>query len=107
MDQPFVYIANLIRQNLSEVCFGITAVSLILAGPAINEFVQRLTTSFNWIVRYLVFLLMCTIGYGFLTQVIYRSLRHWLVCQKGLALILLTVGIYLVLAFFARKQGRI
>jgi hypothetical protein len=107
MHHPFVYIANLIRQHLSEVCFGITAVVLILAGPAINEFVQRLTKSFNWFVRYLVFLLMCTIGYGFLTQVIYRSLKHWLVYQKGLALILLTVGIYLVLAFFARKQGRI
>ena len=107
MHHPLVYIADLIRQHLSEVCFGITAVSLILAGPAINEFVQRLIKSFNWFIRYLVFLLICTIGYGFLTQIIYRFLRNWLVSQRTLALILLTVGIYLVLAFFARKQGRI
>jgi hypothetical protein len=107
MLQPTMYLANLIRQHLSEVSFGITAVTLILGGPAINEFVQRLTKSLHWLARYLVFVLMCTIGYGFLTQIIYRGLKHWLVYQKNLPLILITAALYLVLAFFARKQGRI
>ena len=107
MSHPIMYFAGLIHQNMSEVCFGITAVSLILAGPAINGFVQRLTASFHWLVRYLFFVLMCTVGYGLLTQVIYRGLKQWLVHQGGLTLILIATGIYLVLAFFAKKQGRI
>ena len=107
MPHPIIYLAGLVRQYMSEVCFGITAVSLILAGPAINGFVQRLTASFHWLVRYLLFVLMCTAGYGLLTQVIYRGLKHWFIHQRGLALILITTGIYLVLAFFAKKQGRI
>lgn len=102
-----MYIAGVIHAYMSEVCFGITAVLLILAGPAINEFVQRLSKSFHCLVRYLMFVLMCTIGYGFLTQVIYRGLKHWLINQRGITLILITTGIYLVLAFFAKKQGRI
>jgi hypothetical protein len=107
MHHVILTIAGLIRQHLPEVCFGITAVSLILAGPAINEFVQRLTKTFHWLVRYFIFVLMCTIGYGFLAQVIFRGLKHWLVCQKSLSLILITTALYLVLAFFARKQGKI
>jgi hypothetical protein len=107
MHHPILLIAGLIRQHLSEICFGITAVSLILAGPAINGFVQRLTQKFHWLIRYLVFVLMCTAGYGFLAQVIYRGLKHWLTSQRSLSLILIATLIYLVLAFFARKQGHI
>jgi hypothetical protein len=107
MPHPVIYIAGLIRQHMSEVCFGITAVSLILAGPAINGFVQRLTKSFHWFVRYLVFVLMCTIGYGFLSQVIFRGLKQWFAHQGAVSLILITTALYLVLAFFAKKQGQI
>jgi hypothetical protein len=107
MHHPILFTAGLIRQHVSEVCFGITAVILILAGPAINGFVQRLTQRFHWLVRYLVFVLMCTAGYGFLTQVIYRGLMRWFSCQRSLALILSVTFIYMLLAFFARKQGRI
>jgi hypothetical protein len=107
MHHPILFTAGLIRQHLSVVCFGITAVTLILSGPAINGFVQRLTQSFHWLVRYLVFVLMCTAGYGFLTQVIYHGLMRWFSTQRSLALILIATFIYLVLAFFARKQGHI
>lgn len=107
MPNPIMYTAGLIHQYMSEVCFGITAVTLILAGPDINGIVQRLTRSFHWLVRYCLFVLMCTIGYGFLTQVLYRGLKYWLVRQHGFALVLMTAGMYLVLAFFAKKQKKI
>jgi hypothetical protein len=107
MSHPVIYIAGLIRQHMSEVCFGITAVSLILTGPHINAFVQRMINRLHWLVRFFVFVLICTIGYGSLAQVIYRGLKLYLAHQKALPLILIITFIYLMLAFFARKERRI
>jgi hypothetical protein len=107
MLHPINLIANLIRQHLPEICFSITAVSLMLAGPAMNGMIERLMQKFHWLLRYLVFVLMCTIGYGFLTQLAYHGIKSWFSYQRNLALVLITAGIYLVLAFFAKKQGRI
>jgi hypothetical protein len=107
MNEFLLPVANLIRRYLSEVCFGITAVSLILAGPAINSFFSRITEKLHWILKYLLFVLVCTVGYGVLTQVIYQGLKHWMVHQRSMVLVLVTVGIYLVLAFLAKKQGHI
>lgn len=107
MDDPILYVARLIRTHLSEVCFGMTAVTLILAGPYINRFVARITRKFHWLTRYLVFVLMCVIGYGALVQILYRGLKFWLTGQRSFALVVFTVIIYLVLAYFARKEKHI
>jgi len=107
MSDPILYIAKLIRPNLTEVCFGMTAVTLVLSGPYINSFVAGLTEKLHWLVRYMVFVLMCTIGYGALSQILYRGLKHWLTGQNSFGLVAFTVVIYLVLAYFARKQKRI
>jgi hypothetical protein len=107
MSDPILYIASLIRPNLSEICLCMTAVTLVLSGPYINKFVAGLTEKLHWLTRYLVFVLMCTIGYGALSQILYRGLNHWLSRQNAFALVVFTVIIYLVLAYFARKQKRI
>ncbi len=107
MHNQILFIADLIRRHLPEVCFSITAVSLMLAHPAINNFVSRVTQRFHWLVRYLIFVVVCTAGYGAIMQIIYRSLKHWLSYQRSLALIAITVVVYLALAFFAKKQGHI
>ncbi|MBN1131403.1 MAG: DUF3392 family protein [Chitinispirillaceae bacterium] len=107
VSHPVIYIAGLVRQHMSEICLGITAVSLILTGPYINTLVQRLISRMHWLVRFFVFVLICTIGYGFLAQIIYRFLKLYLAHQKALPLILIVAFIYLLLAFFAREQRRI
>ncbi len=92
---------------MAQVSLGITAVSLMLAGPVINGFIQNLTQKFNWLLRYVVFILVCTVGYGFLTHFVFRGLARWLAYQRNKELLVITVVIYLVLAFFAKKQGHI
>jgi hypothetical protein len=89
------------------VSLGITAVSLMLAGPYINVFIQNMTQKLHWLLRYLIFILVCTVGYGFLTHFALRSLARWLVYQRNTELLVITAAIYLALAFFAKKQGHI
>jgi hypothetical protein len=107
MHEPIAFLAGLIRSHIAMVSLGITAVSLMLAGPVINAFVQNATQKLHWLIRYGIFIAMCTIGYGFLTHFVFRGLAHWLAYQRSTELLVITMGIYCVLAFFAKKQGHI
>jgi Kef-type K+ transport system membrane component KefB len=107
MHEPVNFLAGLIRSHIAQVSLGITAVSLMLAGPLINTFVQNATQKLHWLLRYCIFILMCTVGYGLLTHFVFRGLARWLVYQRSTELLVITVGIYCVLAFFAKKQGHI
>lgn len=99
--------ASFIRTYIDEVCFGITAVTLMLFGPGINSSVRRLTRRLNWFLRYSVFVLLCTGGYIFFSQAIFRATKHLLlICSRPL-LVFLTAGIYLVLAWIAKEQKAI
>lgn len=107
MHDPIAVVAEFLRLHIAGVTFGMTAVSLMLAGPVINGGVQRAVQRFHWLVRYAIFVLLCTVGYGFLTNLLYRGLARWLLYQQSLHLIIIVTVIYLALAFFARKQGHI
>jgi cation transport ATPase len=100
-------LASLIRNHLSDVSFSMVAVALMLAGPVINRSILKAAQKFHWILRYLLLVVICSAGYGFLTNVAHKGLRHWLAGQRAVWLVLITAAIYLVLAWLARKQGEI
>lgn len=100
-------IAIFIRHHLQEVCFGITAVSLMLFGPMLNGTVKHITRSLHWLLRYLVYVLLCTVGYVFLAKGMYDGIRHLLLMLSRPVLVFVTLGIYLVLAWIAKQQKEI
>jgi hypothetical protein len=99
--------AEYVRHNIQFVTFGITAVSITLVSPYINGTVKQVTESLHWLLRFVVFVLLCTLGYGFLTQVSYFWLKKWLVHLPDIHLLIWTSVIYLGLAWFAIKQKKI
>ena len=101
------YLASFIRTYRHEIAFGITAVTLMLFGPHINGSVKRLTRKFNWFIRYAVFVLLCTGGYTVCAQVIYRGVRQLIRTSSDLLVIVITVGLYLILAWVAKEQKAI
>ncbi|HEX5841900.1 MAG TPA: DUF3392 domain-containing protein [Pseudomonas sp.] len=54
------------RSHLYDIALAIMATLLVLFGPGINAWVQRNTASLNFILRTLVFVLLCAVGYGLL-----------------------------------------
>lgn len=102
-----VAVADCIRQYIPEISFGITAVTLMLAGPIINRTVKLLSRSLHWLLRYAIFIMLCTVVYGFLSQAIYRSLRIWFVNLDNMMLDFWVCVIYLGLAWFAKRQHEI
>ena len=61
----------------------------------------------HWILRYLIFIILCTIGYGFLSHILFNGIKKWLAGQASLPLIGWTIGIYLVLAWIAKQRKAI
>ena len=54
------------RSHLYEIALAIMATLLVLFGPGVNAWVQRNTSSMNFILRTLFFVLLCAVGYGLL-----------------------------------------
>jgi hypothetical protein len=98
------FLAAFIRTHVHEICFGITAVTLTLAGPKINGGLKQIVRKLNWLLRYAAFVVLCTAGYTFLSQIIYRGLLHLLHGLTNLMLVLVTLGLYLLLAWVAKEQ---
>ena len=101
------YLASFIRTYVHEVSFGITAVSLMLFGPHINDSVRRLTRKFNWFIRYSVFVLLCSGGYTVLAQLIYRGVKQLLCTSTNSLVVLIASGLYLILAWVAKEHKAI
>lgn len=99
--------ALFIRHHLQEICFGITAVSLMLFGPIFNGTVKHITRNLHWLLRYVVFVLLCTVGYVSLAKGMYDGIRNLLLMLSRPALVFVTLGIYLALAWIAKQQKEI
>jgi hypothetical protein len=96
-----------IRNHLREVVFGITSVTLILAGPHINGLLKKITAKFNWVLRFICYVILCCAGYGFLTHYIYRTLIKLFVKLEPVPLVVVTLVSYLILAWFAKQHKQI
>ncbi|MCX7726715.1 MAG: DUF3392 domain-containing protein [Chitinispirillaceae bacterium] len=103
------YTALFIRNHISEICFGITAVTMMLFGPKINGTIRKLIKKLHWLLRYAIFILVCTVGYTFISHVIFQGTKNLLLMffkQRPL-FVMITIGIYLVLAWIAKEQKAI
>jgi hypothetical protein len=69
------------RSHLYAISLAIMATLLVLFGPGINAWVQRSTASMNFILRTLIFVLLCAVGYGlvivFVTPMLAKGLGHF------------------------------
>ena len=99
--------ATLIRHHLPEVVFGITTVSLVLAGPYLNSIVKKTTNSIHWLLRFIVFVIVVCVGYGFLAHLLYITVKSWFLHMNNLTLVIATLTSYLVLAWIAKQQKEI
>lgn len=62
------------RGNLYDISLAIMATLFVLFGPGINAWVQKSISGLNFVLRTLIFVLVCAIGYG---------LRHRLPHRPG------------------------
>lgn len=95
--------ADFLRLHLSSISVGLVATILMIYGAHINGYFRKITKSLPFLARFALFVLLCSIGYAFLSSQAVKGLRLFLYQQKDIPLILMISGAFLVLAFFARN----
>lgn len=87
------------RSHLSDISLAIMATLLVLFGPAINAWVQRTIGNLNFVLRTLLLVVFCAVGYGlaivFLTPWLAKGLAHFnnFTLAPVLILIFVVIGI--------------
>lgn len=69
------------RSHLSDISLALMATLFVLFGPALNAWVKNTVSSLNFLLRTLIFVLVCAVGYGlaivFLTPWLAKGLAHF------------------------------
>jgi hypothetical protein len=107
LTSALAYLAAFIHTNLHAICLGITAVTLSLATPKLKGSIKRLVKNLHWLLRYAAYILVCTVGYTFLAQIIFRGIKQLLHGLSNPMIIIVTLAIYLLLAWIAKEQKAI
>ncbi|NLB62744.1 MAG: DUF3392 family protein [Fibrobacter sp.] len=98
-------IANFVRDHLPSISVGIVSTALVIYGASINKFFRKLTRKTGVILRFVLFVLLCSFGYGFVSSQAVKWLNHTISSLKDVQLLVVVFGAFLVLGFLA-KQGR-
>ncbi|HHX34668.1 MAG TPA: DUF3392 domain-containing protein [Gammaproteobacteria bacterium] len=68
------------RLHLSDISLAIMATALVLFGPSVNAWVRRSIGHLNFVIRTLIFMLVCAVGFGlaivYLTPWLASALNH-------------------------------
>ena len=68
------------RVHLHDIALAIMATALVLFGSAINAWIRRSISHLNFVIRTLIFVFVCALGYGlaliYLTPVLANTLAH-------------------------------
>ncbi|NLO22803.1 MAG: DUF3392 family protein [Fibrobacter sp.] len=100
-------LAVFFRVHLDSISIGMVATVLVIYGAHINSYFQKITKSLPFLVRFALFVLLCSAGYALVSALAVRYLALFLKQQPDSMLLLIISLAFLVLAFLARKVTKI
>jgi hypothetical protein len=103
MKEVLNIIAQYTRTHLDSVSIGLVATFLMVYGYKINGIFRKQTRSMHFFIRYVLFVVLCSAGYGFASSQATKMLKTWL---KGLPNVQLVGAVFvgfLILGFLAKR----
>jgi hypothetical protein len=100
-------LSDWMRAHLSQIAFSLTAMLLVIGGPYLNSGVKKVTQRLHWLIRYALFVLLSTLGYGLITNVSFQAIRGLLMRLDHVQFIAVVLGVHLVLAWLLKRDKRI
>jgi hypothetical protein len=95
------------RGHLTEIAFSITAMILVVGGPYINAGMKSLSQKLHWVLRYALFVLLSTAGYGLITNFGLRNMRGFLLRLGNWQLLAAVLAAHLILAWLLKRDKAI
>ena len=104
--QPYIHqFASFLRVHLDSISVGLIATLLMIYGASINNYFKRVTKSIPFVGRFVLFVILCSVGYAFACSQLVIFLKMGLRQLSDLPLIGTVAGAFLLLAFLA-KSGK-
>ena len=99
-------ISGWMRPYLAQIAMAIVATLLVVYGSEVNRFVKKRVQRYPFLLRLLIFVLLCMVGYGLLLVAGSMGLA-WLLSQvKNQALCIVVVLLFLVIGFLAERKNQ-
>jgi hypothetical protein len=98
------YWNRLAQAHLPELVIILTAAVVVVLDRYIRRMVSKATASFNTVSRFLVFLLVCSVGYAAMALTVAWALRAGITIHGGLYAAPAVAVVLLVVAIEAQRQ---
>lgn len=92
------------RSHLGDISLALMAATLILVGPAINRWLRRHTASTNFLLRTLIFVLVCAFGYGLAMVYLTPLLQQLLAQLNNYSLAPVLLALFILIGIFADRN---
>lgn len=96
-----------LRDHTQEIAFSLVATLLMVYGHQLNRYFRKSTAKMNWFLRFALFVLLCTFGYGFLSTVFVKLIAQGLNRLNSVQFMGTIFISYLILAFIARRKKEV
>ena len=98
------YLVNFTQLHSNNIALAFVTTCLVLFGNNVNGFVRRRVINLFFIVRILIFILLCAFGYGLITVTI-QPVVHRLILgiPKNLSFVIVALS-FIILGILAEKK---
>ncbi|GAA5137597.1 DUF3392 domain-containing protein [Thalassotalea piscium] len=107
MSEWLIELGQGFRQYQYQTALAIIATLLVIFGNDINNALRQLVRNQHFIVRSLIFVVVCAFGYGLLTVYLTSLLNQQLNKIPSLYIVPSVISIFLLLGMYAQKQRHI
>lgn len=97
-------LVSLMRPYLADISLALVATCLVVYGDNVNKLLKRLVYRWHFVARVLVFILMCTFGYGILTLWLQPLIESLLRQVSANYLAILVISIFCFLGVMAERK---
>ena len=101
------HLASFLLPWVSEVSTAIVACVIVMFAVDINRIVRRLLTGQGFILRTLVFVMINAFGYGLAIVALSPILAKQLKLMPGYWMLLIVLGSFMLLGFWAQKNRQV
>ncbi len=98
------YISQLTQPYIAEIALTLLATALVIFGDVINKHIKRMLSPYHFVIRTLVFVLICAFGYGvfivYSTPLVKQGLMMVPYLYRGVVI----VALFLLLGYLAENR---
>ena len=92
------YISQLTQPYIAEIALTLLATALVIFGDVINKHIKRMLSPYHFVIRTLVFVLICAFGYS--TPLVKQGLMMVPYLYRGVVI----VALFLLLGYLAENR---